>query len=91
MRSKAFDTSKVGLGYIGNRAISQVCSGHYAFHNSVRLTRLQLPVLNSCLLYQDSLKYANFSDCCHSAHELGERHILPSVELVKQQVCVVSL
>ena len=45
--------------------------GHYAFHNSVSLTRLQLPVLNSCLLYQASLLYVKFSDCCHNAHELG--------------------
>ena len=44
MRSKAFGTSKVGLGYIENSAISlkkkidinlraRLCSGHYAFHN----------------------------------------------------------
>ena len=45
--------------------------GHYTFHNSVSLTRLQLPVLNSCLLYQASLLYVKFSDCCHNAHELG--------------------
>ena len=31
---------------------AQLCSGHYAFHNSVSLTRLQLPVLNSCLLFR---------------------------------------
>ena len=34
-----------------------LCSGHFVFHNSVSLTRLQLPVLNSCLLYQASLPY----------------------------------
>ena len=50
---------------------AQLCSGHYAFHNSVSLTRLQLPVLNSRLLYQASLPYVKFSDCCHSTHELG--------------------
>ena len=48
MRSKAFGTSKVGLAYIQNSAISlskkidinlqvQLCSGYYAFHNSVSL------------------------------------------------------
>ena len=26
--------------------------GHFTFHNSVSLTKVQLPVLNSCLLYQ---------------------------------------
>ena len=82
MRSKAFDTSKVGLGYIGNSAISLLkkndtnlrawlCSEYYALHNSVSLTMLQLPVLNSRLPYQASLPYVKFSDCCHSAHELG--------------------
>ena len=82
MRSKAFDTSKVELGYIGNSTISLlkkidinlragICLGHYAFHNLVSLTRLQLPVLNYCFLYQASLLYVKFSDCCHSAHELG--------------------
>ena len=60
---KTFSTSKVGLAYIENSAISlqkkidinlraRLCSGHYAFHNSVSLTRLQLPVLNSCLLFR---------------------------------------
>ena len=69
------------VAYIGNSAISllkiidinlrtQPCSGHYVFHNSVSLNRLQLPVLNSHLLYQASLPYVEFSDCCHSAHEL---------------------
>ena len=67
-----------------------LCSRHYAFHNSVSLTRLPLPVLNSRLLCQASLPYVKFSDCCHSAHELGSRHILPSAALVKQQACVVS-
>ena len=73
---------KKGLGYIGNSVISlwekidinlraRLCLVHYAFHNSVSLTRLQLPVLNSSLLYQASLPYAKFSDCCDSAHELG--------------------
>ena len=71
---------KKGLGYIGNSVISlwekidlraRLCLVHYAFHNSVSLTRLQLPVLNSSLLYQASLPYVKFSDCCHSAHELG--------------------
>ena len=57
---------------------------------SVSLTRLQLLILNSCLLYQASLPYVKFPDCCHSAHELGKGHILPTVALVKQQVCVVS-
>ena len=83
MYSKAFYTSKVRLYYIGNSAISlykkiidinlwaQLCLGHYSFHNSVSHTRLQLPVLNSSLLYQASLPYVKFSDCCHSAHELG--------------------
>ena len=61
MRAKAFYTSKVGLNYIGNSAISLqkkidvnlrawLCSEHYAFHNSVSLTGLQLPFLNSFLL-----------------------------------------
>ena len=56
MRSKVFYTSKVGLGYIGNSAIclcrkidinlrAGQCLGHYAFHNSVSLSRLQLPFL----------------------------------------------
>ena len=82
MWSKALYTSKVGLGYIGNSAISLkkiidinlrawLCLGHYAFRNSVSLTRLLLPVLNSCLLYQASLRSIKFPDCCHSAHELG--------------------
>ena len=55
MCSKAFYTSKVGLGYIGNLAISLLkktdinlqawqCSGHYAFHNSVSLTGQQFLV-----------------------------------------------
>ena len=48
-----------------------ICLGHYAFHNSVSLTRLQLPVLNYRFLYQASLLYVNFSDCCRSALELG--------------------
>ena len=34
--------------------------GHYAFHDSVSLTRLQVPVLNFCLLYQASLPKSNF-------------------------------
>ena len=53
------------------------CMGLYAFHNSISFTRLQLPVLNFCLLYQASfslyqasLPNVKFSDCCHSAHEL---------------------
>ena len=52
MHSKAFDTSKVGLGYIGNSAINlkkktdtnlraQLCLRHYGFHNSASLSRLQ--------------------------------------------------
>ena len=97
MCSKAFYFSKVGLGYIGNSAISlqkkidinlraRLCLGHYAFHNSACLIRLQLPVLNSRLLYQASLPYVKFSDCCHSAHEPGSRHILPSAALA----CAVS-
>ena len=56
MRSKAFYTSKVGLGYVGNSAMSLLkktdnnvrawlCLGHYAFHNSVSCTRLQLQFL----------------------------------------------
>ena len=60
-----FYTSKEGLGYKGNSAISlrkktdtnlwaRLCSGHYAFHNSVSRTRLPLPILNSRLLYQAS-------------------------------------
>ena len=82
MCSKAFYTSKVGLGYIGNSAISlqkkidinlrvRLCSRHYAFHNSVSLIRAQLSVLNSHLLDHASLPYARFSDCCHSDYELG--------------------
>ena len=82
MRSKALYTSKVGIGYKGNSAISllkkidinlrtRLCSGHYAFHNSVSRSRLQLPVLNSRLLYQASLPYLKFSDYGHSSHELG--------------------
>ena len=82
MCSKAFSTSKVGLDYVGSSAISLqkeidinlqawLCCGHYAFHNSVSFTRLQLHILNSHLLYQASLPYVKFSDCCHSAHELG--------------------
>ena len=82
MHSKAFYTSKVGLGSIANSAISVkkkidinlqawFCSAYYAFHNSVSLTRLHLPVLNSCLLYQTSLPYVEFSDSCHSPHKLG--------------------
>ena len=73
MCSKAFYFSKVGLGYIGNSAISLqkksdinlqswLSLGHYAFHNSVSLTRLQLPVLNSCLLYQASLLKLKFTN-----------------------------
>ena len=50
---------------------AQLCSGHYAFHNSVSLTRLQPPVLNSHLLYQVYLPYVKFSDCCISAHNFG--------------------
>ena len=57
------------------------CMGFYAFHNSVSLTRLQLPVLNchllyqaSFLLYQASLSYIKFSDCCHSAHKTHFAH-----------------
>ena len=56
MHSKAFCASKVELGYIGNSAISLqkkidinlqawLCLEHYAFHDSVSLTRLQLPFL----------------------------------------------
>ena len=56
MCSKTFYTSKMGLGYTGNSAISLskktdinlqalLCLGHYAFHDSVSLTRLQLPFL----------------------------------------------
>ena len=82
MPSKAFYTSKEGLGYIRNSVISlwkktdinlqaRLCSGHYAFRNSVSLTRLQLAVLISCLLYQASLPYVKFPDCCYSGHELG--------------------
>ena len=70
------------LSYIWNSAISlwknidinlraQLCSGHYAFHNSVSLTKLQLPILNSRLLYQASLLYAKFLDCCYNTHKLG--------------------
>ena len=65
-----------------------MCSGHYAFHNSVSFTLLQLP--SSCLLYQASLLYVKFSDCCHIADKLSQRQILPSVALVTQQVYVVS-
>ena len=65
MSSKAFYTSTEELGYVGTSAISlwekidinlqaRLCSGHYAFHDSVSLTRLLLPILNSCLLYQTS-------------------------------------
>ena len=50
---------------------AQLYSGHYAFHNSVSLTRLQLHVLNSRVLNQVSLLNVKFSDCCHSAHKLG--------------------
>ena len=82
MHSKTFDTSKVGLSYIRNSAISMkkkndinlqawLSLGHYAFHNSVSLTRLHLPVANSRLLYQASLPNVKFSGCCHSAHEFG--------------------
>ena len=82
MRSKALYTSGVGLGNIGNSAISLekkndinlpalLCLGHYAFHNSVSLTRPQLPVLNSHLLCEVSLPYVKFSDYCHSAHKFG--------------------
>ena len=39
---------------------------HYAFHNSVNLTSLQLPIFNSRLLYQASLPYVKFSDCFHT-------------------------
>ena len=99
MRWKAFGTSKVGLAYIENSTISlekkipinlraRLCSGHYAFYNSVSLTWLQLP--NYCLLQQARLLYVKFSDYCHSADELCQRHILPSVALIKQQLYVVS-
>ena len=51
MCSKALYTSKMGLGYIGNSAISlqkknginlraRLCLEHSAFHNSVSLTTL---------------------------------------------------
>ena len=105
MCSKAFYTSKVELGYIGNSAISLqkkidinlqvwLCSNLFDFGShyqiSVSLTRPQFPVLHFCLLYQTSLPYIKFLDCCHRAHKLGQRHILPSVVLVKQQACVVS-
>ena len=82
MQSKAFDTSKVGIGYIGNSVISlykrintnllaQQSLGHYAFHNSASLTRLQLHVLNFCLLFQASLIHIRISDSCHSSHEFS--------------------
>ena len=56
MRSKTFYASKVGLGYIGNSTISLqkktdinlrawLCLAHYAFHNSVSRTRIQLRFL----------------------------------------------
>ena len=50
--------------------------GNYVFQNSVSLTRLQLLVLNSRLLYQASLPYVKFSDRCLIAHEFGSRHNL---------------
>ena len=50
---------------------AQLCSGHHAFHNSVSLTRIQLPVLNSRVLYQASLSYIKFSDWCHSTRKLS--------------------
>ena len=89
MSSKALGTSKVGLAYIKNSVITlykkidinlraRLCSGHYAIHNSVSLTWLQLP--DSCLLYQASLPYVKFLDLCHSAHDLCQRHILLSAK-----------
>ena len=71
MCSKGFYFSKVGLGYRENSAISLykksdinlqswLILGHYAFHNSVSFTRLQLAILNSCLLYQASLLNVKF-------------------------------
>ena len=45
--------------------------GLQAPDNSVSLTWLQRPVLNSRLLYQATLPYVKFSDCCHSIHEFG--------------------
>ena len=71
MLSKAFYTSKVGLGFIANSAISlmkkidinlqaRLCSAYYAFHNSVSLARLQLPVLNSCLYIRLVYRMSNF-------------------------------
>ena len=66
-----FYTSKEGLDYKGNSAISlrkktdinlraRLCSGHYAFHNSVSRARLPLPILNSRLLYQLVDRTSNF-------------------------------
>ena len=43
---------------------------HYACHNSVSLTWLQLPVLNSGLLYQAGLPNLKFSNCFLRIEEL---------------------
>ena len=83
MRSKAFYISKMGLGCIGNSAL--VCRKKlilicklgcvrgimYFIIKSALLDYVQLPILNSYLLHQASLPYVKFSDCCHSAQELG--------------------
>ena len=82
MRSKALYISEVGLGYIGNSAIvlekktdinlpAQLSLEHYVFHSSVSLNRLQLPILNSHLLYQRSLPYVKCSDYFHSPYKFG--------------------
>ena len=45
MHSKAFNISKVGFDYIGNLAISQVCSGHDAFIIQSALLDYSFPFL----------------------------------------------
>ena len=70
MCSKAFCTSKVGLGYIENSAISltkktdnlrtRLCLGHSAFHNSVSLTRIQLPFLTLVCYIRLVYRISNF-------------------------------
>ena len=48
------------------------------------------PILGCYSRLSFQIVEVKFSDCWHSAHELCQRHILPSVALVKQQVYVVS-
>ena len=51
-----------------------LCSRHYAFHNSVSLTRLQFVILNSRQLGQASLLYVKFPDYCHSTHQVTQSY-----------------